>query len=80
MKMNRAPEWLSRLSVRLLILSRVMISGLGDRDPSWALLCAWSLLNILPLLLPHPNVPLSFSPSLPLSKIKDFLKNEKKKI
>ena len=44
-----APEWLRRLSVRLLISAQVMVPGSWDGalhwDPHWA----WSLLKILSL-------------------------------
>lgn len=55
---SRMFGWLSWLRVQLLILARVVISGLRDWVPHWALLWAWSLLMIfsLPLLSspPHP--------------------------
>ena len=42
-----APGYLSQLSIRLLILAQVMISGSWDWAPCWALPWAWSMLEIL---------------------------------
>ena len=50
-----APGWLSQLSIALLFLAQVMISGSWDGAPCWALCWAWSLFRILslpPTLLP----------------------------
>ena len=45
-----APGWLSGLSVQLLISAQVMIPGLWDWAPCWALHWAWSLLKVPPTL------------------------------
>lgn len=42
--------WVAQsLSLRLLILAQIMISGRWDRAPHWALHLVWSLLEILSL-------------------------------
>ena len=61
-----APGWLSQLGVLLLISARVMISGLWDRAPCWALCWTWSLLMI-PSLCSSPPCMHAFSLSLFLS-------------
>ena len=43
------PGWLSRLSIRFLISTQVVVSQLWDRAPNQALHWAWSLLEILSL-------------------------------
>ena len=54
LSISEAPGWLCQLSVQLLTLAQVMISGPWDRALSWAPCSARSLLEILclPLLLP----------------------------
>ena len=52
MNVSRAPDWLSQLSVGLLISAQVMISGSRDQAPCWTPYWAQSLLKILSLSLP----------------------------
>ena len=64
-----APEWLSRLSARLLVSVQVMISWFMSSSPALgSVLTAWSLLGILSLP-PSLSLPLPLlAPSLSLSK------------
>ena len=54
-KRKGAPGWLSQLSIWLLILTQVIISGLWDQPPCWAPTWVGSLLEILS----HPLPPTS---------------------
>lgn len=60
-KSFRGSQWLSWLSLWVLILARVVISGAWDGALHWALCWVWSLLGILSLFLcvppPHPPPP-----------------------
>ena len=61
------PGWCRWLSIGLLVLAQVMISGSWDQVPCQALCSAWSLFEILSL--PHPlPLPLMLSPFLSLNK------------
>ena len=73
-----APEWLSGLSIRLLVSAQVVISQVRSSCPtSGSVLTAWSLLGILdlPLSLPLPH---SLACTLSLSKTnkQTFFKNQ----
>lgn len=57
------------LSISLLIMAKVMISGLWDQAPHGALNSAWSLLETLPLSLSHcPSLCSKALPHLPPNK------------
>ena len=60
----RAPEWLNRLNVRLLISMQIMKSGFWDRASHQALCKSWSLIQIL-------SLPVSVPPLLPPQKKKN---------